>query len=53
MLREAKLQRIDLLSVDVEHQELAVLQSLNLRDFDIRVMATWLERLAGSGCRGD
>ena len=50
LLREAQLQRIDLLTVDVEHQELAVLQSLDLREFDIRVMvievtrgARWLE----------
>eukprot|EP00435_Cladocopium_sp_Y103_P038933 s90_g10.t1 len=42
--------RIDLMSVDVEHQELAVLRGLNLAEFDVRVMvievtrgARWLE----------
>eukprot|EP00927_Polykrikos_kofoidii_P018821 TRINITY_DN18772_c0_g1_i1.p1 TRINITY_DN18772_c0_g1~~TRINITY_DN18772_c0_g1_i1.p1 ORF type:complete len:603 (-),score=85.70 TRINITY_DN18772_c0_g1_i1:381-2189(-) len=42
--------RIDLLSIDVEHSELAVLKSLRLEDYDIRVMiievgrgARWLE----------
>eukprot|EP00931_Biecheleriopsis_adriatica_P047955 TRINITY_DN27685_c0_g1_i1.p1 TRINITY_DN27685_c0_g1~~TRINITY_DN27685_c0_g1_i1.p1 ORF type:complete len:497 (+),score=90.98 TRINITY_DN27685_c0_g1_i1:41-1531(+) len=42
--------RIDIMSIDVEHQELSVLRSLRLEDFDIRVMvievtrgARWLE----------
>lgn len=52
ILRSAGLlkQRIDLMSIDVEHQEMAVLRGLNLDDFDVRVMvievtrgARWLE----------
>ncbi|CAK9082319.1 unnamed protein product [Durusdinium trenchii] len=52
ILRRAGLQnkRIDFMSVDVEHQELAVLKGLDLKDFDIRVLvvevtrgARWLE----------
>lgn len=52
ILRRANLQgkRIDVLNIDVEHQELAVLKSLDFGDFDIRVIvvevtrgARWLE----------
>ncbi|CAE7456395.1 unnamed protein product [Symbiodinium natans] len=52
ILREGGLsgQRIDLLSIDVEHQELAVLRGLSFEEFDIRIIvvevtrgARWLE----------
>ncbi|CAE7875339.1 unnamed protein product [Symbiodinium necroappetens] len=52
ILREGGLsgRRIDLLSIDVEHQELAVLRGLSFEEFDIRIIvvevtrgARWLE----------